>query len=272
MLPRWRDEIAIRFAPGELVLTRIGRGIRPRCTADTRGTVKEFLLADWRPALAVLDGCLSDPAWQGANVRIVLSNHWARYAIVPWASDIKSEDERLAHARICLEKVYGHIDHQWIVSISDAPPGRARVASAIQRDLLDGLRATVHAHNSRLASVQPQLIVSYNGWLPRLADVTGWFVNIDEGSLAAARLDAGGWDRVYSARIGTNWSLELDRLRTFGRLAAKDSVESRVFVAAPDWLRDLASDGDDDGIEWLHDDAPGASAAAELALLRRLYA
>lgn len=271
MSPRWRDEIAVLFAPGQLVLTRMQRGIRPRRVNDTRRNVEQFVLTDWRPALAVLDACLGEPAWQGANVRVVLSNHWARYAIVPWANEITGDDERLAHARICLAKIYGNLTDQWRVGLSEAPPGEARVACAIHADLLDGLRTTVAAYGSRLISVQPQLIVSYNGWLRQLGDATGWFVNIDEGALAAARLQAGGWDRVYSARIGTNWTLELDRLRTFGRLAARDSDYCRVFVAAPDWLRELAHAADD-GIDWLHDDDAGTGAGAEVSVLTRLYA
>ena len=268
MSPLWRDEIAIRFAPGELVLTRTRRGIRPTCAGDLRRNVEAFTLTDWHGALEVLDGCLRDSAWQRANVQIVLSNHWTRYAIVPWANDITTEDERVAHARICLANVYGVAADQWHVALSQARPGATRVACAIPGDLYEALRSTVQANGSHLVSVQPQLIVSYNGWISHLDGAAGWFVNIDEGALAAARLVAGGWDRVYSARIGTDWSLELQRLRTFGRLANSDSGDSRVFVAAPEWLRKLAS-GDEEGIVWLHDES--ANVGGQLAVLRRLY-
>jgi hypothetical protein len=266
--PLWRDEIAIRFAPGELVLTRTRRGLRPIWVGDLRRNVEAFTLTDWHGALAVLDGCLRERAWQRANVRVVLSNHWTRYAIVPWANDITTEEERLAHARICLANVYGVAADQWHVGLSQARPGATRVACAIPGELYEALRSTVEANGSRLVSVQPQLTVSYNGWKSHLGDTAGWFVNIDEGSLAAARLAADGWDRVYCARIGTDWSLELQRLRTFGRLANSDSDDCRVFVAAPEWLRKLAGGGEE-GIVWLHDES--ADVSGQLAVLRRLY-
>jgi hypothetical protein len=267
--PLWRDEVVVLFAPGELVLTRRRRGVRSRCVADTRRTVEAFELTNWAPALAILVECLNEAAWQGANVRVVLSNHWARYAIVPWENHITSDDERLALARIGLSKIYGSID-QWHVGLSHAAPGEPRVAVAIANDLFEGVRAAVEASGSQLVAMQPQLIVSYNSWLPRLQDAAGWFVNIDEGALAAARLSGVGWDRVYCARIGTDWALELDRLRTFGRLAVNDGGGSRVYVAAPDWLRQLAG-APDDGIEWLHDAGAEPAATGERALLTRLY-
>ncbi len=271
MSPLWRDEIAVLIAPRRLALTRMRRGLRPQCIADTRRQLEEGAPTDWRPALAALRICLSEAGWQGANVRAVLSNHWARYAIVPWAADVASDDEQLAHARICLGNIYGSIADQWRIGISDSPPGKARVACAMEAALLDELTSLIAACGSRLTSVQPQLVASYNGWRRQLGETSGWFVNIDEGSLAAARLVADGWDRVYSARIGSDWSVELQRLRTFGRLAARDSWNGRVFVAAPAWLRKLAS-ADDVGIEWLEDSEGGEPQDEGLSVLKRLYA
>jgi hypothetical protein len=269
--PLWRDEVAILIGPRQLVLTRMSRGLRPRCIADRRRTVDGSLSLDWRPALAALGTCLSEAEWQDANLRVVVANHWARYAIVPWANDITNDEERLAHARICLAGIYGNVAEQWRVGLSHAAPGAARIACAVEGDLIDEMGALVAARGLRLSSIQPQLVASFNGWRRKLEDRRGWFVNIDEGSLAAARLIGGGWDRVYSARIGSDWAIELQRLRTFGRLAAKHSENGRVFVAAPAWLRKLA-DTDDVGIEWLEDEDRGAGDDEDLSVLKRLYA
>lgn len=273
MSPLWRDEIAILIAPRRLTLTRMSRGLRPHCIAAAQVSVEDGAFTDWRPALAALARQLAEPGWQGANLRVVLSNHWARYAVVPWANDISSEEERLAHARICLAGIYGNAADPWKISLSEAPPGAARIACAIPGELLEALQLQLSASRTRLCSVQPQLIASFNGWRHRLPDSAGWFVNIDEGSLAAARLAAGGWDRVYSARIGNDWSVELQRLRTFGRLAAQDTENGRVFVAAPAWLRNLAP-ADIIGIEWLEgDESTGDDSGDEaLSVLKRLYA
>lgn len=271
MSPLWRDEIAVLLAPRRLALTRMRRGLRPRCVASAQLPVDDGQVTDWRPALAALSRQLLEPAWGDANLRVVLANHWARYAIVPWANDVASDEERLSHARICLAGIYGNAADPWRISLSEAAPGEARVACAIPGDLLDELHAQLSVANCRLASVQPQLIASFNGWRPRLPESAGWFVNIDEGSLAAARLTAGGWDRVYSARIGSDWSVELQRLRTFGRLASQDAGSGRVFVVAPAWLRKLAP-AHAVGIEWLEAGAEAAGEDEEISVLKRLYA
>jgi hypothetical protein len=269
--PLWRDEVAILIGPGQLVLTRMSRGLKPRCVADLRRTIEGSPSLDWRPALVALGTCLSEAAWQDANLRVVVSNHWARYAIVPWANDITNDEERLAHARICLAGIYGNVAEQWRVGLSHAAPGAARIACAVEGDLIDEIGAQVAAHGLRLRSIQPQLVASFNGWRHKLEDRSGWFVNIDAGSLAAARLIDGGWDRVYSARIGSDWAVELQRLRTFGRLAANHDGNGRVFIAAPAWLRKLAHT-DEVGIDWLQDEDQGAADDEDLSVLKRLYA
>jgi hypothetical protein len=190
--------------------------------------------------------------------------------VVPWSDDLSGDEERLAHARICLGKVYGNLADTWQVTLSAAEPGRAGIACAIPQQLLADLGVALADARLKLTSLQPQLIVSFNSWRHRLPDTHGWFVTIDEGSLTAARLIKGGWDKVYSARIGLNWGVELRRLQTFGRLAAEDAAGSRVYVDAPQWLRDLAGDREI-GIEWLSDGEP-ASATDGVAVLKRLYA
>lgn len=271
MSPLWRDEIAILLAPRRVALTRMSRGIRPHCAGETNLRVESGSHIDWRPALAVLHSLLADTAWQRANARVVISDHWARYAIVPWSDEISNDEERLAYSRICLANIYGKVADQWQVNVSEAAPGEARVACAIPETLLGEIRATLEAYRLPLVSAQPQLIAAYNVWRARLPDANGWFVAIDEGTLTAARLVRGSWDRVYSARIGTDWMVELQRLKTFGRLAAQDGENGRVYVDAPFWLRKLAGDSDT-GIEWLVDERIESAASDDLAVLKRPYA
>jgi hypothetical protein len=225
------------------------RGLHPRCVAETTHAVESAPL-EWRRALAVLNVCLGAETWQGANARVVVSNLWVRYGVVPWSDTLTSEQERLAHARIRLAETYGNTGQDWRVALSDAAPGEARVASAIPEALLSELRSMLDAHRVRMLSVQPRLIAAYNRCRTALPERSGWFVNIEPGALSAACLGPRGWDRVYSARIGTDWATELRRLRTFARLASRDESD-RIFVDAPARMRQLAEPCESD-IEWLH--------------------
>lgn len=263
----WRDETEVWIAPGEIRLRRMHGGMRRTCVAETTRPV-DNASSQWQPALAVLDACLAENEWQGTKARVAVSNLWARYAIVPWSDALANDEERCAHARICLVETYGAMGPEWNVCLSDSSSGQARVACAMQDALIAGLRATFAAHRGQVVSIQPALLVAHNRWRDRLPQSTGWFVHVEDGALAAARLVTTGWDRVYTARIGEDWSIELSRLRTFARLAAHSSGSSRVFVDAPARLRRLAAPREPD-IEWLEEAEPAAmSVPARPRLLR----
>jgi hypothetical protein len=261
--PQWRDELRAWVAPHEIRLVRVARGVRPSCVAEVTHAVRGPGV-DWHEALADFCTLLDDRKWRAPLVRVVVSDLWARYAIVPWSDQLTNEDERLAHARICLCDTYGSTDDAWRICLSDSGFGKPRVACAVPEALLTALTAALTPLGMRLASVRPCLISKYNEWRLRLPQDSAWFVSVEEGSLAAARLVPDGWDRVYVARIGADWRRELLRLRTFARMAAMAGDNGRVFIHAPARLRRLAGTSDP-GIEWLGsaDEADASRAVAK---------
>jgi hypothetical protein len=134
--------------------------------------------------------------------------------------------------------------------------------------LLDELQLILSRHKTPLKSLHPQLVAAYNHWRSKLPDGGAWFVSIERGSLAAARLVRGGWDSVHGVRIGEDWAVELRRLQTFGRLVSKSVDAGRVYVDAPTALRLAAADGNSDLI-WLDEEPPTESIADNLEILRR---
>jgi hypothetical protein len=268
--PIWRDEVALFLAPRRIALTRIGRGLKPKSVKDAEIAVPDGNFSDWRPMIEALRSQLADEHWRDARARLVMSDHWARYVVVPWSDDLSTDEERTTHARACMANVYGEVVNQWRISESLAMPGLSRVACGIPEVLLADLKPLLQDAGLTLGSLQPQLIAAYNSWRHRLPDTQAWFVSIDEGVLAAARMLRGAWDRVYSARIGLNWAMELRRLQTFGRLAAEATEGAKVYVDAPQWLRDLAGQRDL-GVEWLIDDGVDQQSGRS-HLLRRMYA
>jgi len=266
--PLWRDEIGIYLAPHKLALTRLSRGVKPKPVGEA-GWVNEVEGdSHWSAALQGLDALLTQPEWQRANVRVVVADHWVRYACVPYSAALSGEAERVAHARHVLTGIYGEVVSQWTITLSDARPGRALVACALPAALVEDLHGVLARHALPLKSLQPQLISAYNHWRAKLPDGGAWFVSIEQGTLAAARLSPGGWDRVHSVRIGADWALELRRLQTFGRLASHSAQEGRVFVDAPAGLR-LASGPAGADLVWLEEEQSGESTAGKLEFLRR---
>jgi hypothetical protein len=201
---------------------------------------------DWAPALELLARKLGENGWQNANLRVVVADGWTRMALVPWSSELRTIDEVSTHARMVLAQRYGEMDSDWRLALGDATPRMARLACAMPTALVDRIEALAADARLRLLSLQPQLVVAFNVWRGQLPRAGGWFVSLDTGSLAAAYIRRGGWDQVRTARVGSDWLAELNRLRRFGRLASGESEKARVFVDAPLWVRKLAGQHQDD--------------------------
>jgi hypothetical protein len=269
--PLWRDEIGIYLAPHKLALTRMGRGLRPRLVAEARWTNGFVGDTHWNAPLAALDGFLSLPAWKDAAVRIVVADNWARYAMVGYSDALHGEAERLAHARHVLTGIYGEVVSQWTIQLSDSPPGISRVACGLPGALVEELELLLRRHKLPLVSLRPQLVAAYDHWRDRLPDGGAWFVSLEQGTLAAARLVPGGWDRVHSVRIGVDWPIELRRLQTFGRLASTAAQEGRVYVDAPAGLSEAAGPVGAE-LVWLVESAAADSTSGKLEFHRRHHA
>jgi hypothetical protein len=264
--PLWRDEVGIFVGPQRIVLNRMSRGLRPACVADHAAPVEGAGVNDWGPALAVLAAELADPRWQDARARVVVANHWVRYAIVPWRKELSDDEERLAHGRLVLQEVFGDALAGWDVALGETLTGLPQLACAMPGELQAEIERILQAAKLRTISFQPHLVVSFNRWRHRMPPVGGWLVSIDDGMLAAVRLNGESWEEVRCVRIGSDWSAELRRLQTFGRLAGGGPESSKVLVEAPFWLRRIAA-AQSEALEWLE---PGEGEAGTLERLARL--
>jgi hypothetical protein len=260
--------VGIHLAQRRVCLVRIRRGMRPTLAAAI-DHAEPLAPAGWQGALALLEQRMAEGTWSDARLRVVIADHWVRYAVVPWSDALSSAGERLAHARELMAGVFGADMSDWTLSLSEAPPGASRLASAIPTGLLQALREFSVRHGQKLASVQPQLIASYNTWRHILpATEAAWFVTVAPGSLAALRLCGDGIDRVHAVRIGLDWARELKRLQTFGRLASASPADGRVFVDLPVALSALRPETST-GLEWLEQPNPPVTTLHQLEHLRR---
>lgn len=276
MSPLWRDEVGVYLSPHRLCLVRMKRGVRPVMAAEHELRFESVKGDSWTAPLAALDKLLAEPVWSGAHTRVVVADHWVRYAVVPWVAALSSAEERLAHGRQILAGLYGEAVAAWDVRISDAPPQTTRVACAVPRDLLEAVRGACLSHGNALVSLQPQLVAAFEAWRGHLPPAKAWFVSVEPGSLAAARLTRQGWDRVHAVRIGADWLRELRRLQTFGRLASTSPEEGQVYVDAPQAWREVAAGsgtaGEDAGLNWLEEPSGAMTTLQRLVRTRRLAA
>jgi hypothetical protein len=264
----WRDEVSIYLAPTRIALARRprGRGAVVGAT-DVRPTGASS--ADARVTLETLAALLQEPGWQQADARVIVADAWVRYALVPWSGGGLDDEERTGQARFALVDAFGDALDGWRVALAEPELGRPSLACAVRPDLVSGLEGLLQGAGLKLRSLRPQLVASYNAWRRALPD-SAWFVSLDEGSLAAVHLSGGRWDRVHTARIGSDWTTELRRLQAFGRLVRAAGAVEPMYVDAPGWLRPQGEVPA--GIEWLDESQAVPGLRHELALLQRAYA
>src|SRR5262249_3590181 len=103
---------------------------------------------------AALSRLAEELARASARVTVVLSNHFARYALVPWSDGLRKAEEEAAFARYCFAKIHGERSKDWDLRLSPAPSGAARIASAVDAPLVQAVRAAFPA-KAKLVSAHP---------------------------------------------------------------------------------------------------------------------
>lgn len=184
----------------------------------------------WRAALQALETSLLCFANGRTAATVILSNHFLRYTLVPWRAELADAEEDLSFARHCFAKVYGKAAQQWELRLNQEAADMPRLASAVDTELLDGLRAVFDGAGIPLRSIQPHLMAAFNGFRSRLQH-SAWFALLEPGNLCLALLQQGHWSRVRSLRIDSAWREELPLiLEREAYLADNPSVPHEVYV------------------------------------------
>ena len=233
----WRDRLLVSLAPGAVAIARIARGFRPRIVS------KQVIDCDpasgtepWQGAADTLAKAIEPFRSEPVDVTMVLSNHFARYSVVPFDAAITSSDEELALARFHFTKIYGERARSWDVRMGNGRHGAPRLASAVDAALIQAIRACFpRKQKARLVSVQPYLMSAFNLWRGAMAKDNAWLLLVEPQRVCLALVAGGKWSTVQGSNgefpAPENWALLLDRqqLRTDASLASRT-----VLVHAPD--------------------------------------
>ena len=171
----------------------------------------------------------SEP-WQGAlerlkeidlgsgRVTIELSNHFVRYALVPWSEALSSPAEEEAYVRHHFAKIHGERAKGWAVRATEAAPGEPRLASAVDAALLASLKEAFKGKKAKLVSIQPALMGRFNAARKSVPASGAWLV-LAEPERACIALHAGkGWRAVQNAKGEWRAALERERHRVEGEV------------------------------------------------------
>lgn len=223
MSPLWKDDLRVGLCPGRLVLARYRRRLRRRLVER----VVVPVTGDPVRALGDLAG--------EADVTVVLSNHYMRYGVLPWTATLHSTEEWLAYARHHFSGTYGAAAAGWQLGVSAGGRRKARIACAIDAELLERLRGLRY-----IRSVQPYLMSAFNA---RRHAVSGdaWFVLQEPGRLTLGLSGRSGWKLVRNRQAAANWRESLSDLLDREIAARDEEAPERVILCAEDDTRDLPS-------------------------------
>lgn len=232
------ERLLVGLAPDRVSLLRVSGGATPRAL-DRRTLACESPSGEpWEGAAAALSRLAGEIGEAGARVTVILSNHFARYALVPSSEGLAGAEEETAFARYCFARVHGERSKDWDLRLSPGASGTARVASAVDAPLIRAVRSAFPSR-ARLVSVQPYLMSAFNRARAQLAGARAWLLLIEPGRTCLARLEQGRWAAVRNARGDAGgpqqWAGLLDRER---HLAGGDPAAEEVHVHGARGWRD----------------------------------
>lgn len=204
------DRLVIGLSPGEVSAARWRGFLRQQVVNRSRVACDPAFGAEpWQGAVAALDVL---PVQGPCKVTVVLSNHFVRYAVVPWSDALGTPAEEEAYVRHHFVKIHGERAKTWLLRSSESAAGAPRLASAVDAGLIEALgKRFPKGGKARLASVQPQLMSKFNEWRGLVPAQGAWLV-LAEPDRACVALHAGGrWRAVQNGK--EPWLELLERAR-----------------------------------------------------------
>lgn len=243
MLRLWRDRLRVSLAPESIAIARVAGG------QPAKITFKKVVEADpafgpesWHGAVSALAAAAEPLRAERVSVTVVLSNHFVRYAVVPFDMGVTGPEEELALARFHFTRIHGDRAKDWDLRLSGGPHGTARLASAVDAGLIQGIRACFPLEaKARLESVQPYLMSAFNRWHGTAATKDAWLMLVEPHQSCLSLFARRSWTTVQTFRgeylDPADWAalLDLQQLRAEGATGP-----DTVLVHAPSSRRVIA--------------------------------
>ena len=186
---------------------------------------------DWRGAVNALPELLK--AHKGVEASVVLADQFARYALLPHNDAVKTAAQWLALARHRFGALHGAIAAEWEVKVTQTAPLGARMACAVDRELIEQLAGVFVAASVKLISVQPFLVAAFNRIRQTVGNGSCWIVVEEPGRLTLALLQRGAWVAIRSRRSDERWRAVLPEiLERESAFLGLDTPCTRVIVCA----------------------------------------
>jgi len=186
---------------------------------------------EWKAAVDALPEVLA--GFRNCEISLVIADAFVRYTLLPWNAAVKNEQQWTAVARHRFSALHGAATAGWDVKLTETAPQGARLACAVDRDLIEALATASVSANVHLASVQPFLVAAFNRIRSKVGTGSCWLVVEEPGRLTLAFIQRGAWVTVRTRRVDPNWRQALPQIieRESAFLALSEPC-TRVIVCA----------------------------------------
>jgi hypothetical protein len=196
---------------------------------------------DWALLTQHLKKVLADKKWQGTIPIAIVSNQFARYAVIPWNAELAVETERKAYMQHCFNLVYGETAKAWDLRMSEPSFGCPAIASGINQGLLQALYEGFTMADMTLSAVYPQLMLAINQTISEVKKqkkpLSFWLVAIQSERLCLTLLIDGGWHLIKNVAIETDISAQISALIQREIVNCNVTEELPVLVYWPEYQR-----------------------------------
>lgn len=241
----WRKRLRIALAPDGVAAVLLARGRKPAVEKKLAWACRPGRsdTHPWQAAIRALSEGIGELQAKGADATIVLSNHFVRYALLPWSDQVTGAEERQAIARISFEKYFGSAAGGWSVRLSDDAYGRPSLASAVDMPLPEAIVQACHGAGLKPFSVQPYLMSVFNQYRRQLTAPNTCLVVAEPRRIGILMAGAGGWFAVRTLPLRQDFSQELVPLVRRELLLAGLPAPSRIYLHAPGGMTVPAAEG-----------------------------
>jgi hypothetical protein len=216
--PSWRDRLRVGLCPDRVLFAGYRRGLRPRLGKKQIVALDSPETSPWSAAVGALPALLASAALRKPQVTVVLSNHFVRYAVLPWNAALKTESAWLALARHRFASVHGPAAENWVVRLSGPSFRGARIAAATDGALLEALEKRIEESQAAFESAQPYLMAAFNRACRAIGKESCWLVVDEPGRLTLGLILEGSWHAVRSRRADGTWP------ETLGEILERESA------------------------------------------------
>lgn len=175
--------------PGTLALSGVGiafglRGKKPQLLTDA-----DFQWKDTNQLADIL--AHSKNALKNQTVKVILSNTFVRYLVLPWQDGVMTQADWQAIAQHEFRKQFGTAAGDWLVQVALGRYGQTVLAAAIDNSLYTQLQAAAKQLSFNISAIEPLLMSACNQ-----NSSNTWVLVAEPQRLLLSQMHGGEWKQV----------------------------------------------------------------------------